>query len=309
MIKININRERLIMLGVAAFFGIVAVFMVRSYIKNTTEEYKARLEEEAAAKLYGTEIDAILIASKDIPQDTVIAADMLEQAKIPKKFVQPYAIASAQAQGVVGKYTIAPIIKGEQIVSTKLAASQEEAKKRYATMSLKTPAGKRALTIEMDRLSGAGGFVNPGDYVDILWTFGYQTEKERQTATVTLLQNILVLDVGYGGEKESKERAVKENFPVTLALAPLEASTLLFAKENGRLQLLLRPKSDVEVSPVAPMSMEGLLNQILPQAVRKTQEPKVVEVEPPKEEPAPTVEIYRGLEKEIVTVPKSEDER
>lgn len=306
MFKLNISRERIIMFAVSAVCGIVAVFMLRSYIKNTTDEYRTRLEEEAAAKLYGSaDLETVIIAAKDIPQDTVIAPDMLAQEKMPKKFIQPYA-AAGSPQGVIGKYTIAPIIKGEQILGTKLVASAEEAKKKYATMSLKTPAGKRAVTIDMDRLSGAGGHINPGDYVDILWTFAYQAEKERQSVTVTLLQNILILDVGFG-EKEGKERVVKENFPVTLALAPMEASTLLFAKENGKIQLILRPKSDVEVSPVAPMSMEGLLNMILPQAVKPKEE---VKIEPVVEvKPAPTVEIYRGLEKEVVTIPEGSGEK
>jgi len=40
--------------------------------------------------------------------------------------------------------------------------------KKFVSLALRTPAGKRALTLKMDSLGAVGGLLNPGDYVDII---------------------------------------------------------------------------------------------------------------------------------------------
>ena len=67
--------------------------------------------------------------------------------------------------------------------------------------SLRTPPGKRAITVKVDSLSAVGGLVNPGDFVDIIAHLempddmdivSSKKKKKQKTQTVTtvLFQNL-----------------------------------------------------------------------------------------------------------------------
>ena len=79
---------------------------------------------------------------------------------------------------------------------------------------------------------------------------------------------------------------------VTLALSPQETELVLFAREQGKLQLSLRPKADKAVVDLPPFSMNTLASLINPAAQQKAPEaPKQKEVE-----------VFRGLKREVVVV-------
>ena len=155
--------------------------------------------------------------------------------------------------------------------------------------------GKRAITIAVESVTGVGGFVRPGDAVDVLWTLSLgqsSAEQGAQVVTWVLFQDVPVLAVGHemvGRPSKTAEPANQYN--VTLSLTPQDASFLLFAREQGRIQLSLRPKTE-EGAPVqvAPANVNTLMEQVLGV--------------PPPPPPPPTrqVEIYKGLQRDVVTV-------
>ena len=66
-----------------------------------------------------------------------------------------------------------------------------------STLSLMTPAGKRAYTVNIDSLSAVGRMVNPGDYVNVL--VHVEMADVSQQAAKNLLscfQNVKILAVG-----------------------------------------------------------------------------------------------------------------
>jgi Flp pilus assembly protein CpaB len=181
--------------------------------------------------------------------------------------------------------------------------------------SLRTPPGKRALTISIDSLSAVGGLVNPGDFVDIIAHLDLPDEKgtapqgpkpDSERLTTVLFQNIQVLAVGTNfnptGEippYELQQNAQKLN--VTLAVSPEEAGLLTFAEARGKLQLSLRSPAETEDKVLQQVASWGSLadfvleNQGTELAV--PEEKKVI-TEEPKEEPAeeikPNIQIFRG---------------
>ncbi len=269
----------------AIILGLLAVFLSNRYFQKKEKEL-----------FQGTKPKPVLVAARDIPADTIIKKSDIKIAQIPAKFIQPSAVNSIKA--VVDKMTTAFIFKGEQIVSTKLV-SPEKGK----WLAIKTPAGKRAVSISADSVTGVSGLLKPGDYVDILGTFdlikiGESGKQEIQSVTLPLFQNVLVLAVGKEMRKFSlpregrRGREEKEISTVTLALSPQDAKNLVFAEEKGKIRLLLRGTKDEMETPLSIVNFSTLLQKFSPSVSAQERVKKIK-----KEE---SVEVFRGLEKEEV---------
>ena len=108
-----------------------------------------------------------------------------------------------------------------------------------ATLSALVKPGMKAVTIRVNDVEGVGGFVLPGDRVDVALT--RQIDKTSATTEV-VLQNAKVLAI----DQSADERATKASVPksVTLEVDTLEAQKLSLAATVGSLSLLLRQAGD-----------------------------------------------------------------
>jgi len=280
--------RRMAPIAFGVFLGIVAVILMSQFLG---QQRRVLLQQQKKlAALYQNPVK-IFVAAKDIPAGAPIAKEQLAQAEIPEKFVEPYA--TQNAGQLIGRVAIAPIAAGEQLLTNKVRSADQAP--AGTTLSSVLPKGKRAVTIGIDAMTGVGGFVRPGDSVDILWSFKLPggAGQESQLVTVTLFQNVPVLAAGrdlagHGGGSSGAEAAPT----VTLALPPQEASFLLFAREQGRIQLSLRPNKEPEgVVAVAPANINTLLESQL--GVRTTQ---------PTPKESQQVEVYKGLKRDVVVV-------
>ncbi len=271
----------------SAILGLTAVIMLQRYLSK--ERAKLAAQERKLQAMFQDQVN-VIVAAKDIAENTTITPELLGTQLIPSKFVQPYT--TSRAMDVVGWVAKAQIAQGEQILTNKLRRESE--KLQAATLSGVTPTGKRAVTIGTDILTGVGGFVRPGDNVDVLWTFKAGGQRDGELMTVTLFQNIGVLAVGgeMVGKVSASDHETTHDYTVTLALHPQEAALLLYAREQGQVQLSLRPVADKDaLVAVPPTNMETLTELILGKEALG-QAPK----------PQRNVEVFRGLERKVVAV-------
>ena len=183
----------------------------------------------------------VVVAKVDIPPRTVVTADMVQLVNIPPEYIQPGAM--NELAKVVGVTTREQIVASEQITARRLGI---EAKP--VGFSGLIPHDKRAITITVNEVIGVGGFIKPGDYVDIVATYdkgdtGAHTSK-------LLLQNVLVLAVDHdtesgvfdnkSKEKDSRDQSNKTS-TITIAVNANEASQIALAEEKGKYKLALRP--------------------------------------------------------------------
>lgn len=281
-------RNRLPLI-IGVILGLLTIGMVKLYIQQRETQLKRQL-------LRGQEPVPVLIATRDIPSDTVLRDDMLALESRPALAVQPHAVMDPGA--AIGLVTIAPIYTGEQVSDSKLTRPDTA-----EALSMKTPPGKRAMTINVDAVTGVAGLIKPGDFVDIMGTFALPNPTgERAAATVTLLQRVEVLAVGHKfSSAAEEEEAAGPSDTLTLALTPQEAQLLLFARAaQAQLQLSLRSRNDT--SPVAdlqPTTNDTLLGVILgPKLLEMAKPPSPGQMKPPEKK----VEVYRGLQKEVVSL-------
>ena len=276
-----------IWLVIGAALGLLSVVLIRGYIQQL--EAKMRAEFLAAR---GENAD-VAVAAVDIPEQTLIESKMVSTKSVLADALQPHALTDPER--AVGEIALVPIYAGEQLRDSVLGKRE-----RANTLSMKTPPGKRAVTVAVDALTGSGGFIRPGDFVDIVGIFQFPgPEGGQQTpVTVTLLQRVPVLAVGNTfSESPAGVEKQGEAGTVTLALNPQEAQLIVSARTQGNLQLVLRPKADSVIAELPIMTPDVLVAAILgAKAAPKSP------VQPPKP-PERRVELYRGLEKEIVVLP------
>lgn len=262
------GRLALLLSGAA---GVLALIAVATYI-NARE---AVLLEEAA-------MQDVVVATRDVLANRALDEAVVQLAKVPKKYLQPGAITAVNE--VVGRVAAVPIPKGAQIAGTSLQEGGREA------LAFSIPRGMRAVTIAITDVSGVGGLVRVGNFVDLVGIFEYGvpsgnvggqvTYSQEKTETLTLAQNVQIVAVGrdFGGappaprkasaDSESAaqdeaaaaaaaEKATTQN--VTLLVSPSQVQEVLLAQHVGTLFLSLRSNLDagqvVELGRLDPLTL------------------------------------------------------
>jgi pilus assembly protein CpaB len=279
--------KKFLPLIIAGVCGLVAVVLINNYVQQQAEEAK-----KAAIKRQQNMV-SVVVARQDIPSGTAIKETMLEEITLSKNQIQPRAATSMDR--VVGRISIAPIDKGEQVLLNKVTISGQE-----GSLSMKIPSGKRAVTIPVDNISSVGGMIRPGDHVDIVGmvpipAMNAEGKQVNQLTTMPLFQDVLVLAVGqeFSGASAVKREEKTSSSVITFALSAQEANLITFVQEQGKIRLILRSPGDTQVQKVPPATWDTLFRTVMPEAYME--KPVVKEVVKPKK----TVEIFHGLTKEI----------
>jgi len=218
-------------------FTVVAIILA-SITALLLFSYLNRYERELGEKIN------VVVAAQDIPSRTVITEDMVKLDALPVKYVRDSYI--RRVGEVVGQITLIGVNKGDILQSNQLI--------RGLDFDVK----ETAITIGVDEVTGVGGLVSPGDYVNVLVSFVNEETKVKKT--FVLLQNKRVLAVGTTFteqgigplEKLLPERGEQaRSGTVTLALSVDEATQLTYACNFAQeVRLTLRRRESVPLPEI-----------------------------------------------------------
>ncbi len=270
------------------------------------------------------QVVGVVMAATNIPAYTNITSGMIEIKSVAVSAAPSNALTSVDQ--AVGQLTQYAIPKGQLLVRNDVVTAD-------ATQGLTfvIPKGRRAVTVALDPISGVGGFVYPGDHVDILATF----EREDMSSTRLILQNTEVLAMNeqtirpkaaQNGDSDSGTSVAKEAPAVelvkstTLAVTPEEAQRLILAAHEGAIHMILRSREDINgvydteattdwelmdmpppVAVVPEVVEPSTLQQISWPPGYMTPPTATVAPAQPAAPAAPTIEILRGPNREVVT--------
>lgn len=285
----------LIALGTILGLGLITIGVIRfnnSMIvpQNTSAQPDMRLSR-------------LVTAAKPIERGQLIKASDLKATLV---FGAPPAhsiVTPSQAIGRIATVDIQP----QQLILNTLISTDPSA----AGLAMLVPVGQRVISIDTTDEIAVGGFLRPGDTVDIEIVLpneafgGTGTGPDRSEAH-TLLQNIKVLTVGptlSETEPKAKDEAGKtaiqqQRRSLTLAMAPEQLGQFTLARKLGRFYLVLRNPKDDAVIPTGRTGLAGL----------RGGEPAPREAAPqayaaPRREPvqsARPVELIVGGERQII---------
>ncbi len=113
--------------------------------------------------------------------------------------------------------------------------------------------GNRAMAISVNAQTGVGGFVTPGDFVDIVLTRG----RDSELRALTILQNIRVIGVDQKNDEELDQPGVART--VTVEVTPDESQRLALAQKAGQLSLSLRSLDELDDEPLETVRLSDIL--------------------------------------------------
>jgi pilus assembly protein CpaB len=144
-------------------------------------------------------------------------------------------------QPFLGAVVRLPIEAGEPITQRKIVRAGESG---YLAVVLSP--GKLAASIPVTVDTGAGGFILPGDRVDVLLTRKLETGKPNALfVSNTILRNMKVLAIDQTTQPD-KDAAAVIGATATLEVSSTEAEMLTAAKAAGTLTLALRSYADAQ---------------------------------------------------------------
>jgi pilus assembly protein CpaB len=306
MFQQNPDFKKKLLIIIAVALGLLGALLFRmDYAGKEAKLQKEmeRVKQQEAAEKAAREREkvSVLVAARNIAPGVSITTDDVAIRDFPKDYVQPGAIGSNV--NIVGVVANVQILQGEQILRGRLGPAQEKPK----LLSEITPRGKRAVPVVVDNIASLTGLLQPGDYVDALaiispppGSYLYaltnnnassspDKKNEAKIVTLPLFQNVLVLamgsETGSSGKEQSKVKGASNT--VTLSLNPQESALASFIQEQGKIRLIMRSNADVSQTQVDPVNWDNLFEYLYPKAREQGKLPA-------------TVEIYRGLQKEVI---------
>jgi pilus assembly protein CpaB len=217
---------------VALVLGVGATWLANRWLQN-------RLMPTAEADM---DANTVVVAALEIPFGQKIEAAHLKLLPWPNDSLPDGAFLSTPE--VEGRIANQRIMKGELILQQRVV---EEV--NGSTLSAILTPGMRALTVRVNDVIGVGGFLLPGNRVDI---YASRKASNRRAYTKIILEDLKVLAVDQTASTDTDKPVVVR--AVTLEVDPKEAEKLVQATQAGTVQLALRnPLDDEEViAKVAP---------------------------------------------------------
>ncbi len=232
-------------LGVAVAGG--SAYAAREYLNTAQTAAKAAADPAAA-------LVQVVVAGRDIPFGQTIQPQMLQVISWPRTALPPGAITDVGTliadPGAPPRRATRQIAEGELILASKVSDFGEK-----VTIVQSLGPNTRAMAIKVEAETAVGGFVTPGDFVDIVLTQG----RDESLRALTILQNIRVVGVDQDADQNSETPEIART--VTVEVSADQGQKLALAQKAGTLSLSLRTLDSATDSTLAPVMLSDILQE------------------------------------------------
>lgn len=270
----------------------------------------------------------IVVATKDIAAEQEVKADDIKVTMVNKQINEGF----TEQQPLIGLTSRMAISSGDMLLPAHFHS--------LSAVSANLHPGERAVAVKVDEVTGVGGYIEPGDKVDVLLFLPAGQETDNQSSAQLLLPAIRV--VAYGNQldeldqqqirqksraylsasetntisklltennatENDKKPTVNQSKTAVLAVDQAEVSTLLLAESTGRIRLALvgeealKGESTLSEPKNHFISLDALKGQQINTNISPEKElPSPVKATPQKI-PA-KVTVHRGLQETVVNV-------
>ena len=248
----KLGQKKLLLVGAAAI-AVCNALIAHSLLSGHATPSAEALEQVRQGP-------RVLVARHALPLGTILTPDAVAFVDWPKQLAAPdnpagnaYFLDGASSPArLVGTVVRSDIAEGQPITRGALVAPGER-----GFLAAALGAGMRAVTIPVTERSGVGGFVFPGDRVDLMLTQtvhgdgmsgGNADSGGGQSVSVaeTILHNLRVLatDQSMGSDLPGGHMVARPAHTVTLEVTPRNAEKIEVAQSVGTLSLALRALMD-----------------------------------------------------------------
>jgi pilus assembly protein CpaB len=226
------NSRTLVLIALSLILGLGAAFMANNWLN-------ARLNAAPDDNMKN-----VVVATLEIPFGQMIEPQHVTLVRMPKGTVPDDAFDANDK--VVGKIATFTMLRGDIVRGARLAEHLGG-----STLASLIDKDKRAISVRVDDVVGVGGFLLPGNRVDVLATKKVEGSSNNAKSE-TILEDLRVLAVDQTASTDKTQPVVVR--AVTLEMTSEEAEVLVKAQIEGSLQLALRNPLDNQKKPLPPVA-------------------------------------------------------
>lgn len=251
--------------AVAIFLGIVAVVLTRGYVSSVTQRVAAPS---------GTGVVPVVVAAQPMDRGVVLEPNFLKVVNLPADAVPAnvfHAVSELTGTKDQQRLALRSLVANEPVLANYVSGPGGK-----LNLSGAVGAGMRAVSLRSSDVTGVGGFVLPGDRVDVLLT--RTTGANGETLTQILAENVRVLGVDQSASEEADKPVVSK--AITVEVTPEQASAISLGQSVGTVSLTLR-----HVADDAPLTKKSMTVSDLGPAPKRSAGPA-----------APAIRVVRGTD-------------
>ncbi|MDA7085789.1 Flp pilus assembly protein CpaB [Pseudomonas sp. SA3-5] len=224
------NSRTLVLIALSLILGLGAAFMANNWLS-------ARLNAAPDDNMKN-----VVVATLEIPFGQMVEAQHVTLVRMPQATVPDDAFDATDK--VVGQIATFAMLRGDIVRGARLAEHLGG-----STLASLIDKDKRAISVRVDDVVGVGGFLLPGNRVDVLAT--KKVGNNNNAEAETILEDLRVLAVDQTASTDKTQPVVVR--AVTLEMTPEETEILVKAQTEGKLQLALRNPLDNQKKPLPPV--------------------------------------------------------
>lgn len=265
------NRNVLIVMAGGLLVAVLVAMIVQATLKG--DRKKQPVKEEARVQ--------VVVAAKAIKAGDTLNAENIKWADWPK---------SGVFEGMLqkdGNKKITDIASGKArraIAPNEPVTKSALVEKKVNFLAANLTPGMRAVSINGTARNTAGGFVSPGDYVDIILSYrprlsaqdrggglsGVIAQEVDRRAAETIMQNVKIIAVDQRPTRN--EDKVTTGKVYTVEVDPQGAQILAMAESVGTLELALRPLGDDKIVEGLTAATDVRMTRLYEEIVKMSQE-------------------------------------
>lgn len=238
------DTKKLLLVGGLGVVGIIAFLQLQKLSAPAPVAEPVATAEPTV--INAVDYAEILVAANDIPFGSRITQEQLAWRKWPAEALTPNLIDNNSRPAALEEFVTAvartSIYAGEPLVQGKVVMAGDRGQ-----MSAILKPGLRAIATRISVDSAAGGFIQPGDRVDVVLTTQLKEAQNTGGAqannnyiATTIFENVHVLAIDQTFWKSPDGQASVVGSTATLELSQADAEILIEAQSKGDLSLTLR---------------------------------------------------------------------
>jgi pilus assembly protein CpaB len=230
------NVKKMAPLIVALILGGIAAKMAFDFIQKRQSGISSELKHPQ-----------MVVAKRNVEAGTALTEEDLSLGDISSDAVPETAFTSVDQ--LLGRVTVVQLLQGQAITSTLLAP-----RGMGPGLQAAVPLGMRAVTVEINEMTGVAGYLVPGCHVDVLQTL--RDDKTGLPTARTLAQNVKITAVGMRHNPQDGDGGGRS---ITLLVSPAQAELMELCSTLGRPRFTLRNGNDLAAVEPKGVTMAELL--------------------------------------------------
>lgn len=234
--------------AVSALAALLAACIFLVYLKR----YRASLNEAAQPT---TVLVAKSLIEKGTSGSIIGSSELFQTTDMPKSELKEGAVTDSAA--LRGRVAVDDIYPGQQLTTADFTATTSDAVRTKITEN------DRAIAIPLDSAHGLIGHIEAGDRVDVLAGFNVERVDATRPVLKMIMQDVRVLEAPSETEAGAGAAGGKTG-NVVLSLTDRQAADLAFASDNGKVWVVLRPKTGASEYQPEMVTLETVLFGVKP---------------------------------------------